>query len=177
MRRWLAGSALAFALLLGAGVTAARDGWASGAFAMTAGDRDPTLEALDWTALATSPVLSGAHPAFVVAVRWMDAGKLGLALGPGLPTYVFSDDPRQFAFAPGVSRYLGRDAVIVMPARLAETSIPVLRPYFAKLDPVEHVWLGRGGRPEVDLAVIHAHALTAAFPLPFPRRPGSDTRP
>ena len=174
-RRWAVGSAVAFAALLVAGVTASRDGWASGAFAEAG--RDPTLEALDWTQLRTAPLLGDAHPAFVVTVRWMDAGKVAVALGPDVPAYVFSDDPRQFAFSPSVSRHLGQDAVIVMPARLVAARLPPLRPFFSAIDPIEHLWIGRGGRPEVDLAVIRAHGLLAPFPLPYPHRLGPEELP
>lgn len=119
--------------MLVVGVTASQDGWASRAFAEA--DRDPTLESLDWTQLRTDPVIKDAHTAFAVAVRWMDAGKVAIALGPDLPTYVFSDDPRQFAFSTSVSRYLGQDAVIVMPARLAATHLPALLPFFPRSTP------------------------------------------
>ena len=176
-RRWAIGSTMAFAALLVAGWGATRDGWLSSALPAATASRDPTLEALDWSGLRGSAPLTDAHAAFAVAVRWMDAGKVAVALGPEVPTYVFSDDPRQFAFQPAVSRFLGRDAVVVMPAALVPTRLPPLRPYFAALDRVEHVWVGREGRPEVDLAVIHARGLLTPFPLPYPRATGPEPTP
>ena len=47
---------------------------------------------------ATRP--RSASAAFVVATRWMDGGKVGLALGPDKPVFVFSDDPRGIASSP-----------------------------------------------------------------------------
>ena len=176
-RKWVIGSTTAFAVLLVAGWGAVRDGWISLAIPAATASRDPTLEALDWSRLRESAPVTDAHAAFAVAVRWMDAGKVAIALGPDVPTYVFSDDPRQFAFEPAVSRYLGRDAVIVMPAQLVPARLPLLRPYFAALDPIEHVWIGRDDRREVDLAVIHARTLLAPFPLPYPHHAGPESTP
>ena len=44
------------------------------------------------------------RPAFVLAAKWSDAGKIALALGPETPVFVISDDPRGWAFVAGSER-------------------------------------------------------------------------
>ena len=173
VRRWAVGSSVAFALLLSLALALTRVGWPSRDAAPAGGTPDPTLETLDWTALRMDGSARAVRPSFVVTSRWMDAGKVALALEPGIQVYVFSDDPRQFAFAPPVSRFLGDDALVVLPAGRLAVDLPRIRPFFADLDPVEHFWIGRGGAREIDLALVHARTLLAPFPVPYPH--GADS--
>ena len=108
--------------------------------------------------------------AFVVATKWMDGGKVGLALGPGKPLFVFSDDPRGLALLADSADFVGLDgAIVVAMGQDAKQTEKRLAPYFASFGAPQLVTLRRAGRDEIALAVIPAHGLTRAFPLPYPR--------
>jgi len=166
LKRWaigVAGLTAALALLF---VSQATTGWIARLlpFAVKAGD--PTLETLDWTDLRSAPALQG--PAFVVAIKWMEAGKIALALGPQTPVFVFSDDPRGMAFLDDSARFVGQDGVIVVTERHLEPTLAQLRPYFQSFDPPQSFSLRRAGSDEIPLALVVAHGLTRAFPVPYP---------
>jgi len=99
----------------------------------------------------------------------MDGGKVGLALGPNKPILVFSDDPRGLAFLSDSADFIGRDAAIVVAWDRRDATEARLAPYFAGFDPPQLVTLRRAGRDEISLALISAHGLTRAFPVPYPR--------
>ena len=65
----------------------------------------------------------------------MDGGKIGLALGPDKPVFVFSDDPRGIAFIADSADFVGRDAAIVVAWDRREAAEARLAPYFAGFDP------------------------------------------
>ena len=67
------------------------------------GVADPTLEAFAWSGLRSAPLLDP-PPAFVLSTHWSDAGKIALALGPDVPVFVISDDPRGWAYSPTAER-------------------------------------------------------------------------
>jgi 4-amino-4-deoxy-L-arabinose transferase-like glycosyltransferase len=135
---------------------------------------DPTLESLNWSKLRQSPLFAaGALPAFVVATKWTEAGKIALALGPQVPVLVLSGDPHGFAFLDDPAAFVGKDAVIVVAKkRLAET-LAALSPYFVALGAPQSLSLGRGGLDEIDLTLIPAQKLLRPYPLPYPRRADS----
>lgn len=167
LRRWAiayAGLAAALAVLV---VSHAATGWATRLIPARADVVDPTLEMLDWSALRDAPALQG-EPAFVVATKWTEAGKIGLALGPSRPLLTFSGDPRGMAFLDDSARYVGRDGVLVVPARRLSETLEALRPYFQRFGPPQSLTLKRGGRDEVELALAPALGLTRAFPVPYP---------
>jgi hypothetical protein len=164
--RRTAGAASAFlAALALLTVTQTRFGWIE----RIAGDPlpDPTLELLDWGLLRDAPGLNP-RPAFVAATKWWEAGKVGVALGPDVPVFVFSDDPRGVAFLDRGEDFVGRDGVIVTERRrLADVEGP-LAAYFTRLGPPEPLALGRGGLAEEELVIVPAYGLTHAFPVPYP---------
>ncbi len=178
LRRWAivsAGLTGAIAILI---VSQAATGWFTRLVPPRAGVVDPTLQALDWGALRAAPALSN-NAAFVVATSWSEGGKIALALGPRMPVLVFSNDPRGMAFLDDSARFVGRDGVIALahslrdqtPAQLRqrqEDTLAQLRPYFSSLDPPQSLALGRAGRDEILVAVVPAHGLTRAFPVPYP---------
>lgn len=168
MRGFVLGACALLAALAIVVVIHANTGWITRFFALPAGAVDPTLETLDWSALKSAPRFA-ARPAFAVSVKWSDAGKIALALGPGTPVLIFSDDPRGLAFLDSSTKYLGRDGVIVTPKFKLDSVIASLRPYFVSLGPPEDLAIGRAGQNEISLALIPAHGLTRAFPLPYPR--------
>jgi hypothetical protein len=173
LRAWAIGASALLAVITFVFVTQARTGWITGLLALPAGAVDPTLETLDWTALRDSPLLGGSSnraPAFVVALKWSEAGKIAVALGPAIPTLIYSGDPRGMAFLDNSSKYIGSDGVIVAQASSKDFAIAALAPFFADLGAPQAVALGRSGREEIPLVLIPAHGLTRPLPLPYPRQ-------
>ncbi|MBV8473310.1 MAG: glycosyltransferase family 39 protein [Hyphomicrobiales bacterium] len=168
LQRWGVALVALTGVVAVASVTQVSTGWATRLFPLPRGAADPTLEMLDWRPLREAPLLS-AHPAFVVSMRWAEAGKIGLALGPGQPILISSGDPRGMAFLDSSARYLGRDGVVVVPARRLSETLDALQPYFERFDPPQTATLRRDGADEIELALIPAHNLTRAFALPYPR--------
>ena len=84
--------------------------------------KDPDLAAVDWTSLRTElaerRLLGEATPA-VAAIRWNDAGKIDYALGGKIPVICLCDDPREYGVIDDVSRYRGRNLLIVAPRATA----------------------------------------------------------
>lgn len=167
---WSAASLGAIALLI-ASQTAT--GWIERLGLAPRGIVDPTREALNWDALKDSPLL-GAHggvkPAFVLSTHWSEAGKMALALGPKMPVIVYPDDPRGIAFLQDPASFVGKDAVIIVPANQIGSAPDTFRPFFADIGAAQNVVIGRAGMDEIDLIVIPAHHLTRPLPLPYPRR-------
>lgn len=133
---------------------------------------DPTLEAFAWSDLRSATLLDP-MPAFVLSTHWSDAGKIALALGPGVPVFVISDDPRGWAYAPDGGALIGRDGVLV--ARAAEA--PQARVAAAALSSgkIGETWfktLMRNGAPTADFALVPVRGLTRRLPLPYPSAPG-----
>lgn len=175
-RAYLSRWAIASTALLGVAAlgltTQAATGWANGLIRLPPGAVDPTLEALSWDRLAQSPLLRGADapaPAFVVSTKWSEGGKIAIALGPSLPVIVYSEDPRGMAFLDDSSRFVGQDAVIIVPRAKLSAAAAQFEPFFARLGEPQTISLGRRGMDEIDLALIPAHGLTRPFPLPYPR--------
>ena len=131
---------------------------------------DPTLEVLDWGPIREAPALSP-RPAFVATTKWWEAGKVGVALGPAVPIFVFSDDPRGIAFLDRGEDFVGRDAVIIAEQRRLPEITGALRSYFHDLGAPQSFPLGRGGLDEEELAIVPAYGLTRPFPVPYPLGP------
>ncbi len=166
LERWAIASAGLMGAIAFLVVTQAATGWATRLVPLRAGAVDPTLETLDWGALRAAPALRDA--AFVVATKWMEGGKIALALGSQTPVFVFSDDPRGMAFLGDSARFVGRDGVVVVPESRLDRTLTQLRPYFSRFDPPQSFALRRAGRDEIALALVGAHGLTRALPVPYP---------
>jgi 4-amino-4-deoxy-L-arabinose transferase-like glycosyltransferase len=127
---------------------------------------DPTLEAFDWQNLAKAPIFDES-PRFVISTKWSDAGKIALALGPQIPVFVLSNDPRGWAFLDESQSFVGQSGIIVTPAAEVASTIAGARPLFDSLGQPQLYALGRGGRPEIRLALIPATGLTHGLPMPY----------
>jgi hypothetical protein len=172
LRGWAIGSTAALGVAILALVGQGRSGWLTQMIHLPPGATDPTLQALSWRALARAPLIDGQGeppPAFVVATKWTEGGKIAIALGPHMPVMVFSGDPRGFAFLDDSARFVGKDAVIIVDAAAVPSVAPTFQPYFASLGAPQTIALGRDGADEIGLALIPAHGLTRPFPLPYPR--------
>ena len=166
-------STAALALLAALAVAEARTGFLV-SLAPSLSGADPTLESLNWSKLRQSPLFSaGEPPAFVVATKWTEAGKIAMAVGREVPVLVLSGEPHGFAFLNDPTAFVGKDAVIVVAQkRLAETRA-ALSPYFVALGEPQFLSLGRTGLDEIDLALLPAQKLLRPYPLPYPRRDDS----
>jgi 4-amino-4-deoxy-L-arabinose transferase-like glycosyltransferase len=165
---------LASALLAAiAGVAAvqASTGWPW--VVLSAGSRfaDPMLESFEWRDLKNAPIFDQA-PSFVISTKWSDAGKIALALGPHIPVFVLSNDPRGWAFSDESERYVGQKGVIVTPAAEVASTVAAVRSLFAELGPPQFYALGRRGRREITLALIPARGLTHRLSMPYPSAAG-----
>jgi 4-amino-4-deoxy-L-arabinose transferase-like glycosyltransferase len=127
---------------------------------------DPTLEAFDWQDLAKAPIFDD-PPRFVVSTKWSDAGKIALALGPNVPVFVLSNDPRGWAFLDESRSFVGQSGVIVTLAADVGSVSAVARPLFDSLGQPQLYALGRGRRSEIKLALIPATGLTRGLPMPY----------
>ena len=172
--RTLRGWAFASAGLLAAAVALfsvqVATGWPLRLF-LRPGAGDATLEAFGWDDLKDAPPLRPA-PAFVLADKWSDAGKIALALGPGIPVFVISDDPRGWAFVAGGDDLVGRDGVLIARAPELPVAEAEAAPLVRSLGPPQKYPLMRNGERAVDLALVPLHGLTRKLPLPYPGAPG-----
>ena len=164
LRRWAAGSAIFLGVLASLVVIQTRTGW----MRTPSGAPDPTLELASWRPVAEA-IEGGPRADFVVATDWPSASKVALALGPGAPVLLMAGDQRGWvAFNDSAGR-IGEDAMIVSSrARLPET-LALATSFFTSLEAPRALSFGRGGRRELEFALIQAHGLTRAFPVPYPR--------
>ena len=107
LRRWALLSSALLAAIAGVAVLQASTGWPLLALTAASNLPDPTLEALEWRDLRKAPIFDEA-PSFVVSTKWSDAGKIALALGPEVPVFVLSNDPRGWAFVDESEKFIGR---------------------------------------------------------------------
>jgi hypothetical protein len=122
LRRWALVSCGTLAAVGAVFLLQAATGWPLRLLPTWPAVADPTLEVFAWRDLRAAPLLEPA-PALVLSTHWSDAGKIALALGPKVPIFVLSDDPRGWAFVEDAGRLLGRDGVLI--ARAAE--VPLAR--------------------------------------------------
>ncbi len=168
LRRWASLSSALLAAIAGVAVLDASTGWPWAALSRRSAD--PLLESFGWRGLTSAPIFDR-PPGFIIATKWSDAGKIALAFGPRTPVLVLSNDPRGWAFVDQSASLAGKSGVIVTPASDTASAVAAAGPLFAALGRPQFFALGRLGRPEVRLALIPAHGLTRALPMPYPARP------
>jgi len=79
--------------------------------------QDPTVELLDWDALAKALAAKGLlnQPRLlVVSPHWAQAAKIDRALAGRLPVQCLGDDPRHYGMLADRDRYLGWDVLLVL---------------------------------------------------------------
>ena len=171
LRRWAVACAGLLAALVTVVSTETATGWLLRLLPLRAGASDPTLEAFGWGALRDAPAFRPT-PAFVLAAKWSDAGKIALALGPKTPVFVVSDDPRGWAFVEGGDRFVGRDGVLVARAMELPLAEAEVAPLVRSLGAPQPLTLTRNGQSAVELTLVPVHGLTRKLPLPYPGDPG-----
>ena len=165
-RIWAIG-ALAFALVVGGAATVeAATGLLGADFPKAWKKGDPTAESIEWTGartgLAQRGLLKPGGP-FIVALKWNEAGKIDQALGDLEPVTVLSDDPREYRYRYPPTAFVGRDALIIGRVETVKARAAALSPYFRSMTPLAPIWVGRGGRGEIQLGVISARDLLRPY--------------
>ena len=165
LRRWAIGSAAFLAALVALVVAQADFGVAQRLLGRSF--PDPTLESLSWRELEGA-IGEGAD--FVALPSWWEAGRAGVALGPQTPIFVYSDNQRGFALLDDSARFVGRDGDLVVERGEIAAAEATLQCDFKSFGPPRLIALHRGGRGEIELAVIRAQSLTRPFAAPYWRR-------
>jgi hypothetical protein len=168
LRRWALVTCSLLAAIAVLAVVQVSTGWPWLVLMEQSGLADPMLESFEWSALKGAPIFRS-PPDFVISTKWSDAGKIAVALGPQIPVFVLSNDPRGWAFLDDSRRFIGRNGIIVTPAAEIALTLAVAAPLFAKLEQPQLYALGRGGHSEVRLALIPAIGLTQELPMPYPQ--------
>lgn len=162
---WAIGSLAACLALWAAMLGDATTSWVGWTWPATFSKGDPTLESVEWTALgpqvADLAVLQRPD-AFVVAMKWNEAGRLQPVFAHRAPVVVFSDDPRGFGYMRPVGSLVGRDAVIVVKPEDLGGGLDRISRCFASVEPLKVAAFGRLGRPELQLHLFAGHRLSAA---------------
>ena len=170
LRRWAFISSGALAAVAAVTVVQSSTGWLTRLSPIQRGVADPTLEALDWGGLREAPAFDP-RPAFVVSAKWSDAGKIALALGPDIPVFVISSDPRGWAFVRDGAALLGRDGVLVARTADLPAALTAAGPAFQSVGAPQSWTLTRNGYREVELALAPVKGLTRVLPIPYPVAP------
>ena len=166
-RRWVIGSVAAFGVALAAAWSEAVSGRISRAAPSLFVHGTPTAELLDWTEARGRLIALGVGRTggpFVAAVKWMDAGKIGYALGPGVPVVCLCGSPHQFGYLGDQRALLGRDAVLVDQTRRASTVRARYAPYFARIDSLPPIIVHQGGRPALSIQTFLARQYRVLVP-------------
>jgi hypothetical protein len=165
-RRWAIISAAILIVVGGAALDEAAVGWLGPAFPKAFKKGDPTAEDIEWKGLRESLARQGLiRPGeFIVAVKWNEAGKIDEALKGAEPVYVFSSDPREFAFRGDPVALVGHDALIIGRPDAIRGHLADVAGYFRSTAAARPIAIGRGGRDEIDLTVVRAHDLLRPYP-------------
>ncbi len=171
LRHWAVASAGLLAAVVGLVSVEAATGWPLRLLPLRPGATDPTLEAFSWGALRDAPMMHP-PPAFVLAAKWSDAGKIALALGPKVPVFAVSDDPRGWAFVASGNDLRGRDGVLVARTSDLGAAEAEAASVARSLGAPQPFPLTRNGQTAVALALVPVHGLTCRLPLPYPGAAG-----
>lgn len=156
VRRWVIAACSVFGVLVLVAASEVATGWMNLAAPSLFTRGDPSLEAVDWSAL--KPELAGRgllDSTVVIAGRnWITCAKIGFAIAPH-PVHCWTDDPKHFQFtAPGVA---SGDSNVVVVERLDADQVPwAALPSAERLPPLTLltvVPIQRGGRDAMRLAV------------------------
>lgn len=126
------------------------------------GRHDPTAEGVDWWSIRTELQSKGLLKPGMIAASfdWRDAGKIGRGLGPDIPILCLNTDARQFSIAEPLTRYAGRD-VLILSLDSLDRSEELGRKWFTSVAPLGTVTVTFRGRVLRTLAVLRGHLLAA----------------
>jgi 4-amino-4-deoxy-L-arabinose transferase-like glycosyltransferase len=112
----------------------------------------------------------GGAPAGVVALRWIEAARLGEALGSRATVMVFDRDPRGFAFQSDPAAFVGRDLVVIGRPQTFARGLDALRPLFDRIEEIPPIPVRLGDGTLFTARAAIGHRLLAPYPLPYPNR-------
>lgn len=160
---WLRTSIVATMSLALVAASHAATGWLGPLVPSLASPHDPALDALDWRPLADSLRTLALDDHGIVARSWIQAGKLGVALGPRAMVECACDDPHHFAFRPTVPRDVPRLVIEhAQPWRRGwQPASIALADRLGPLDSLHTIQLTRGAQPAVSLVLYRPRADSA----------------
>ncbi len=122
---------------------------------------DPDLGAVDWVSLRTELDQRGLlQPGRVVgAIRWLDAGKIDLALRGEAQVICLGSDPREYGFVSPVRDHVGQDVLIVAPRESLAAISTRFGGEFDRLDALPSVMLLHAGKAAMVLPLFLGHRL------------------
>jgi 4-amino-4-deoxy-L-arabinose transferase-like glycosyltransferase len=175
-RTWAVTSAAALAVLTVVIVGDAAFGYSRLLFPKLFSRHDLTLQAFDWSPLRSeleSRGLLKQKGLFIISTSWIDMGKIDLALHDRVPTQIFSDDKRQYAYRYSPTEFLGHDALIIGRPQHMRGVKAALSNYFSSIKELPPVVFGRSGMSEITLRVLYGTDLKE---IPVRRRHAFDCR-
>jgi len=158
-RQYLMSAAVVFVVLVGIAASDVATGWMARVAPSLFARGDPSLEALDWSDLRPELERRGwLSPAvgIVATGHWIDAAKVGYALGPRYGILCLSDDPRGFQFTNPVDRYLGKEVLLLARASRGKHASAPHSDYIRSIQPIDTVPIRRAGRTEFGVVVFTA---------------------
>jgi hypothetical protein len=166
-RRWAVISAVLLVALAALAVSHTATGFGRKLFPAAFARGDPTLEAVEWTALRDELKSRGyldRKDMLIVSPHWIDAGRIDQALDGALPVIVFggASEPKHFDFRYDPKSFLGRDALIIG-RDISAGDEAQLRQFFASLEEMPSFSFGRSGMQEIRLRILLAKKLRIPF--------------
>jgi 4-amino-4-deoxy-L-arabinose transferase-like glycosyltransferase len=176
-RRGLVATVVVSLLVMTVATSHVATGWLKdvpGIAAALAGDNDPTLECIDFTALEAAFAqrgLLGRRDLFVFSDWWFRAGKVDYGLQGQLPVLALSrTDPRSFALFEPQEPWLGKDGILVTTKDTPKQVTAYYGPYFARFSALGRVEIGRRGRDELTLYLYRGENFFRPYPIPYSLR-------
>lgn len=159
--RWVYAGAGAAAAALVAFVGAAEVQVADGAIGRAVPalfkPRDPTLDLLQWDAVA--PALAERHlldadtPA-VAGLNWNQASKINVVVGRAIPVLCLCETPQGRSFQHKPDVYVGRNLILIGTTNIISEQHAALAAYFERIEPLAPVIVRRGGEPALELTLL-----------------------
>lgn len=162
-RVWIPAVAGVWLALVAVLATQVSTGWMGRYTATLRAPADPTLDAFDWRALRDSLGARGIDASDgVIARSWIQAGKLGVALGPTTPIVCACDDPHHLPFRGNIVR---TPTLLVEHARFWrrewQPASVALADRLGPLDSLGTITLARAGQPAVRLVMYRTRGVVA----------------
>lgn len=176
-RRGLMAAAVAVTVVILAVTPHFATGYLTRPFGAVSPAWDDTTQAMDWFDLERGLRDHGAlnQLGVVVAARdWVEAAKIGYALGPGVTTIVLREDSRHFAYLAGDAPSHARSILLIglaSPERESDVAANLRRlasPRFCDIHDQHPISLTRGGRNYRTFVVLKASAQCGAAAMPQP---------
>ena len=143
-------------------VAAVRCDWLVIVLAHFPSAQDPTMAVIDWTPLRDALAQRGLldRPGLVVgATRWLDAGKIGYALGGRVRTLCLCADPHEYGIIAPLADYAGSDVLIIAPHTRVGEITTRFGSFFQSIEELAPATLLYNGHPALTLPLYLGHRL------------------